>query len=162
MCCGGRYGSPLTAKCEEAVTERADPAMIPAAMPSRDPAGTPGRPEPPERAPRYPAIARACFHLNWLLLCAWGVYLCGPDAGGFLWTNRQGLFYALFAGSFFVLHFVVIATGIIALFVVIIEVYSRRPVVGLRAVLLSLGLPIVSFLYFSARYLSEVRRFVNR
>jgi len=134
--------------------------MIPAAMAHHDPAAGPGC--APPRPRRYPAIARACFHLNWLLLLGWVIYLCGPDAGGWLWTDRAGPAYALFSGSFFVLHFVVIATGIIALFVVIIEVYSRRPVAGFRAVLLSLALPILSFLYFAMRYLAEVRRFVER
>ena len=149
-------------KWEGAVTEPAALVMIPAAMATHDPAEPAGRPASLERPPRYPAIARACFHLNWLLLLGWTVYLCGPDAGGWLWTDRQGLAYSLFSGTFFVLHFVVIGTGIIALFVVIIEVYSRRKVVGFRSVLLSLALPILSFLYFAARYLALVRRFLER
>lgn len=110
---------------------------------------------------RYPAIARACFHLNWIFLALWTLYLAGPDATGLLPWARQGTAYGLFTTLFFVVHFVVIATGIIALFVVIIEVHGGRPVRGFRSVLVSLGLPIVSFLYFATRYLLEVRRWTE-
>jgi hypothetical protein len=81
---------------------------------------------------RYPAIARACFHLNWVFLALWTLYLAGPDSA-----------------------------GIIALFVVIIEVHGGRAVRGFRSVLVSLGLPIASFLYFATRYLLEVRRWIE-
>ena len=111
---------------------------------------------------RYPGIARACFHLNWFLLALWTLYLAGPDALGALPWSREGLVYGLFTSIFFVIHFVVIANGIIALFVVIIEVHAGRPVRGFRSVLISLGLPIASFLYFATRYLLEVRRWMDR
>ena len=106
---------------------------------------------------RVPRIARACLWLNGIFLALWGLYLLGPDAGGFLLPDRQGIAYRLFAGSFFVLHFVLIATGIIALFVVIIEVHAGRRVRGFRSVLLAMALPLVSFLYFAARFLLQVR-----
>lgn len=110
---------------------------------------------------RYPGIARACFHLNWILLAFWTLYLAGPDVLGALPWSREGLIYGLFASIFFVVHFVVIANGIIALFVVIIEVHAGRPVRGFRSVLISLGLPIASFLYFATRYLLEVRSWME-
>jgi hypothetical protein len=109
---------------------------------------------------RHPAIARACFHLNWILLALWAIYLAGPDAVGLVGWERDGTVYGLFTALFFVVHFVVIANGIIALFVVIIEVHGGRAVRGFRSVLVSLGLPIVSFLYFTTRYLLEARRFM--
>ncbi len=111
--------------------------------------------------PRYPAIARACFHLDLIFLGLWGIYLVGPDALGLAGPQRGGRAYALFTGSFFLIHFVLMSTGIIALFVVIIEVYARRPVRGFPGVLLALGLPIVSFLYFAGRYLVEVRHWLG-
>jgi hypothetical protein len=113
-------------------------------------------------AARYPAIARACLHLNWVFLVFWGVYLTGPDALGVLVRERNGLAYGLFTASFFLFHFVLISTGIIALFVVIIEVHARRPVSGFRSVLVALALPILSFLYFTARFLAEVERFLEK
>ncbi len=94
------------------------------------------------RPARYPAIARACFHLDWIFLVFWAIYLLGPDAAGILGWRREGLAYALFSGSFFLIHFVLLSTGIIALFVVIIE--------------------IVSFLYFAARFLTQVDRWLGR
>ena len=120
------------------------------------PAGAP--PQPP---PRYPAIARACFHLNWIFLAGWSIYLAGPDALALAGT-RGALPYGVFMVAFFLLHFVLISTGIIALFVVIIEVHARRPVCGFRGVLAALALPIASFLYFVAwRYLEEVLRWLR-
>jgi hypothetical protein len=119
-------------------------------------AGTGGRPA------RYPAIARACFHLNWIFLLFWAIYLLGPDAAGVLGLEREGLAYAFFSGSFFLVHFVLTSTAIIALFVVIIEIHAERPVRGFRSVLLGLALPIVSFLYFAARFLAEVERWLRR
>ncbi len=113
-------------------------------------------------AARYPSIARACFHLNWVFLILWGLYLSGPDAFGWLARERGGLAYGLFTAVFFVFHFVQISTGIIALFVVIIEVHARRPVAGFRSVLAALALPILSFLYFAVRYLAQVERFLER
>ena len=110
---------------------------------------------------RYPAIARACFHLNWIFLALWMLYLAGPDAFGLFPWSREGAAYGLFAALFFVIHFAVIATGIIALFVVIIEVHGGRVVRGFRGVLVSLGLPIASFLYFATRYLLEARRWME-
>ena len=116
---------------------------------------------PPEPARRYPAIARACFHLNWIFLACWTIYLAGPDALG-LAGSRGGLPYGIFMVVFFLLHFVLIASGIIALFVVIIEIHARRPVRGFPGVLAALGLPIASFLYFVAwRYLEEVLRWLR-
>ena len=108
------------------------------------------------RAARYPGVARACFHLDGIFLCLWAIYLLGPDALGLLPWSRPGALYALFSGTFFLLHFVLISTGIIALFVVIIEIHAARPVRGLASVLAALGLPIASFLYFAVRYLFEV------
>ena len=61
----------------------------------------------------------------------------------------------------FVIHFVLISTGIIALFVVIIEIHARRAVRGFPSVLLALILPTISFLYFAARYLMQVERFLE-
>jgi hypothetical protein len=107
---------------------------------------------------RFPFITQVCFHLNWIFAVLWLVYLGGPDATGVLGLDREGTVYGSFLGLFFLLHFFLTATGIIALFVVIIEVYSRRPVRGLHSVLTSLGLPIASFLYFSGRFLAEVVR----
>jgi hypothetical protein len=112
-------------------------------------------------AARYPGIARACFHLNWIFLALWAIYLGGPDAFGLLAWEKDGAGYALFSGVFFVYHFALISTGIIALFVVIIEVHAERPVRGFRGVLLSLALPIASFLYFAARYLLAVGRWLE-
>ncbi len=111
---------------------------------------------------RYPAIMKACFHLNWLFLVSWSLYLLGPDGLGIAPIEPDHLPYRLFSGAFFLLHFVLVATAIIALFVVIIEVYSRRPVRGFRNVLVGLALPIASFLYFSLRYLAEVERWIER
>lgn len=108
--------------------------------------------------PRFPPIARACLHLNGIFLLLWGLYLLGPDALGFIMPDRRGVAYRLFAGVFFLCHFVLISTGIIALFVVIIEIYARRPFRGFRSVLLALALPMLSFLYFAARFLIQVRR----
>lgn len=110
---------------------------------------------------RYPGIARACFHLDWIFLAFWALYLVGPDATGLLGTGRRGLAYALFSGGLFLIHFILISTGIIALFVVIIEVHAGRPVRGFASVIAALALPMVSFLYFAARYLAEVRRFLE-
>ena len=114
------------------------------------------------RPARYPPIARACFHLNWIFLLFWAIYLLGPDAAGVIGLRREGLAYALFSGSFFLIHFVLTSTAIIALFVVIIEIHAERPVRGFRSVLLGLALPIVSFLYFAARFLAEVERWLRR
>ncbi len=113
------------------------------------------------RLARYPAVVRACFHLDWMFLACWGLYLAGPDALGLLRPERSGVPYALFTGVFFVLHFVLIVTGIIALFVVIIEVHAARPVRGFVGVIAALALPIASFLYFAARFLAEVRRWLE-
>jgi hypothetical protein len=110
---------------------------------------------------RYPGIARACFHLNWIFLAFWVLYVLGPDATGLLGTARSGPAYAAFSVGLFAIHFVLISTGIIALFVVIIEVHAGRPVRGFTSVLLALALPMVSFLYFAARYLAAVQRFLN-
>jgi len=110
---------------------------------------------------RYPFINRVCFHLNWVFVVLWLVYLGGPDATGVLRMAREGPIYGAFLVLFFLIHFLLMANGIIALFVVIIEVYSKRPVRGFRSVLTSLGLPIVSFLYFSARYLAQVREWLE-
>ncbi len=110
---------------------------------------------------RYPGIARVCFHLNWLFLALWTLYLLGPDAMGVLRLDRSGLAYALLAGGLFAAHFVLVSTGIIALFVVIIEVHAERPVRGFASVLSALALPLASFLYFAARYIAEVRRFLR-
>ena len=114
------------------------------------------------RIARTPGIARACFHLNWVFLGLWATYLAGPDALGWLAWRRDGAAYGLFSGVFFAYHFVLIATGIIALFVVIIEVYAERPVRGFRGVLAALALPIASFLYFATRYLLAVQRWLER
>jgi len=107
---------------------------------------------------RFPPIARACLYLNWIFLVLWGLYLLGPDAAGVIMRGREGVAYRLFAGAFFLCHFVLMSTGIIALFVVIIEIYARRPFRGFRSVLLALALPILSFLHFAARFLLQVRR----
>jgi hypothetical protein len=111
---------------------------------------------PPAPRPRHPAIARACFHLNLVFLALWVIYLLGPDALGVTGPERGGLGYSLFIGSFFFIHFVLTSTGIIALFVVIIEIHGRRPVRGFPSVLLALALPIASFLFFAGRYLIVV------
>jgi hypothetical protein len=108
--------------------------------------------------PRYPFIARVCLWLNATFTLLWALYLLGPDVGGMLLAPRGGVGYRIFAGTFFVAHFVLISTGIIALFVVIIEVYGRRPVRGFRSVLLAMALPIASFLYFAVRFLTQVER----
>src|SRR5881409_510962 len=105
---------------------------------------------------RYPGIARACFHLDWIFLMIWTLYLLGPDATSVLPIDRGGPAYALLAGGLFVIHFVLISTGIIALFVVIIEVHARRPVRGFGSVIAALALPTLSFLYFATRYLLQV------
>ncbi|SRR5256712_1539048 len=110
---------------------------------------------------RYPGIARACFHLSWIFLAIWGLYLLGPDATGVLPLDRHGPAYALLAGGLFLIHFVLISTGIIALFVVIIELHAARPVRGFASVIAALALPLASFLYFAARYIAEVRRFLR-
>ena len=112
-------------------------------------------------SPRYPGIARACFHLDWIFLALWTLYLLGPDVIDVLGIERGGRAYALLAGGLFLIHFVLISTGIIALFVVIIEVYARRPVRGLASVLAALILPTISFLYFAVRYLLQVERFLG-
>jgi hypothetical protein len=111
---------------------------------------------------RYPGIARACFHLDWIFLVLWTLYLLGPDVTGVLGIDRGGRAYALLAGALFLIHFVLISTGIIALFVVIIEVHAGRPVRGFASVILALALPMASFLYFAARYLAAVRRFLEQ
>jgi threonine/homoserine efflux transporter RhtA len=111
--------------------------------------------------PRYPGIARACFHLNWIFLIFWGLYLAGPDASGLLPIDRAGGTYALISGGLFAVHFVLVSTGIIALFVVIIEVHAGRPVRGFVSVIAALALPVLSFLYFAARYLLQVERFLD-
>src|SRR5712691_3565622 len=110
---------------------------------------------------RYPGIARLCFHLDWIFLALWCAYLLGPDVTGIVKLDRDGRGYALLAGGLFVAHFVLISTGIIALFVVIIEVHARRPVRGFTGVLAALILPLVSFLYFATRYLLQVERFLK-
>ena len=110
---------------------------------------------------RYPGIARACFHLNWIFLFFWTLYLLGPDVLGWLGIERGGRAYAIVAGGLFLAHFVLISTGIIALFVMIIEVHARRPVRGMASVLAALVLPTISFLYFATRYLLQVERFLG-
>ncbi len=110
---------------------------------------------------RYPGIARACFHLDWIFLAFWTLYLLGPDVTGVLGIDRGGRAYALLAGGLFLIHFVLISTGIIALFVVIIELYARRPVRGFGSVIAALALPLLSFLYFAARYVLQVERFLH-
>src|SRR2546425_36195 len=110
---------------------------------------------------RYPGIARACFHLDWIFLLFWTLYLLGPDVTDILKVDRGGRAYALLAGGLFVIHFVLISTGIIALFVVIIEIHARRPVRGFGSVIAALALPTISFLYFAARYLLQVERFLH-
>ncbi len=122
----------------------------------------PKRTRKAEGSIRYPAITKACFHLNWLFLVSWSLYLLGPDGLGIAPIEQDRPPYRLFSGVFFLLHFVLVATAIIALFVVIIEVYSRRPVRGFRNVLVGLALPIASFLYFALRYLAEVERWIER
>jgi len=112
-------------------------------------------------SPRYPGIARACFHLDWIFLALWSLYLLGPDVLGVLGIERDGRAYAILAGGLFLVHFILISTGIIALFVVIIEVYARRPVRGFTSVLAALVLPTISFLYFAVRYLVQVERFLG-
>src|SRR6266581_3763423 len=112
-------------------------------------------------SPRYPGIARACFHLDWIFLTLWTLYLLGPDVTGVLGIDRGGRAYALLAGGLFLIHFVLISTGIIALFVVIIELYARRPVRGFGSVIAALALPLLSFLYFAARYVLQVERFLH-
>ncbi|HEU4401620.1 MAG TPA: hypothetical protein VFT43_05895 [Candidatus Polarisedimenticolia bacterium] len=116
---------------------------------------------PPDRPVRFPAIARACFHLDWIFALFWAIYLLGPDALGLWGPERGGILYATFTASFFLLHFVLMSTGIIALFVVIIEIYAERPVRGFAGVLVALALPIVSFLWFAGRYLLEVDRWLR-
>jgi hypothetical protein len=118
-------------------------------------AAAPGRPA------RYPAIARACVGMNWVFLSLWAVYLGGPDALDWLALSPHGAAYGVFSGAFFVYHFALIATGIIALFVVIIEIHAGRPVRGFRGVIAAVALPMVSFLYFAARYLLAVRRWLE-
>src|SRR5207245_7235942 len=98
---------------------------------------------------RYPGIARACFHLNWIFLVVWGLYLLGPDATGVLPLDRHGPAYAVLAGVLFLIHFVLITTGIIALFVVIIELHAARSVRGFGSVIAALALPLASFLAFA-------------
>ncbi len=110
---------------------------------------------------RYPAIARACFHLDWVFLIFWVLYILGPDLLGILGRHREGRAYALFSGSFFAMHFALVSVAIIALFVVIIEIYAGRPVRGFPSVLVALSLPIVSFLYFAARFLAQVERWIG-
>lgn len=122
------------------------------------PAGAGGGAQPG----RYPAIARACFHLAWMFLLFWVIYVLGPDALGIIGVRRDGSAYAVLSGSFFLMHFVIVSVAIIALFVVIIEVHAGRPVRGFRSVLVALGLPIVSFLYFAARFLAQVERWLGR
>src|SRR5438034_6380908 len=111
--------------------------------------------------PRYPGIARACFHLDWIFLALWTLYVLGPDVIDVLGIERGGRAYALLAGGLFLIHFVLISTGIIALFVVIIELHAARPVRGFTSVIVALTLPLASFLYFAARYIAEVRRFLR-
>ena len=120
--------------------------------------GSEERDPAPSRPPRYPAIARSCLHLDWIFLLFWALYLAGPDVFGYLHLSREGVAYRWFAGLFFVLHFALVTTGIIALWIVIIDIYGRRPVRGLRSVLVALTLPILSFLYFAIRFLAQVRR----
>jgi hypothetical protein len=110
---------------------------------------------------RYPGIARVCFHLDWIFLVLWTLYLLGPDVTGALPIERDGGAYAVLAGGLFLIHFVLISTGIIALFVVIIEVHARRPVRGIGSVMAALVLPTLSFLYFAARYILQVERFLQ-
>jgi hypothetical protein len=112
-------------------------------------------------SPRYPGIARVCFHLDWIFLVVWALYLLGPDATGVLPIERGGRAYAFVAGGLFLIHFVLISAGIIALFVVIIEVYARRPVRGVGSVIAALALPMLSFLYFATRYILQVERFLR-
>ncbi len=114
------------------------------------------------RSPRRPAITRICFHLNWLFLTFWILYLLGPDVLGVWPPTTEGAAYRSFNAVFFLLHFALVSTAIIALFVVIIEVYARRPVRGFPSVVLGLALPIASFLYFAVRYLAEVGRWLER
>jgi len=111
---------------------------------------------------RYPAIARACFHLDWIFVTLWIIYLAGPDALGWLPVGRGGPAYAAFYLIFFLTHFALMSTAIIALFVVIIEIHAERPVRGFRAVLVGLGLPMASFLHFAVRYLLTVERWLSR
>ncbi len=120
-----------------------------------DPTERDGRPA------RHPVVARACFHLDWIFALFWMLYLLGPDALGLLGRSRQGLAYALFSAAFFLIHFILISTAIIALFVVIIEIHAERPVRGFRSILVGLALPILSFLYFSGRFLAQVDRWLN-
>src|SRR6267143_556398 len=40
---------------------------------------------------RYPGVARACFHLNWIFLAVWTLYLLGPDVAGVLPIDRLRL-----------------------------------------------------------------------
>ena len=110
---------------------------------------------------RYPGIARACFHLSWIFVAFWILYLLGPDVFDVLGISKDGRGYAVLAGGLFLIHFVLVSTGIIALFVVIIEIHARRPVRGLASVMAALILPIVSFLYFAVRYLLQVERFLG-
>ena len=125
-------------------------------------ADEPKRTRKAEGSIRYPAITKACFHLSGLFLVSWSLYLLGPDGLAIAPIEQDRLPYRLFSGVFFLLHFVLVATAIIALFVVIIEVYSRRPVRGFRNVLVGLALPIASFLYFARNYLAEVERWIER
>lgn len=121
-----------------------------------NPTETGGRPG------RYPAVARACFHLDWIFALFWTIYLLGPDVLGLLGQSRQGPAYGLFAAAFFMLHFILISTAIIALFVVIIEIHAERPVRGFRSVIVGLALPTLSFLYFSGRFLAQVGHWLER
>ena len=115
-----------------------------------------------QRPARYPAVARACVILDWIFPAFWMVYLTGPDVLAWPAWPPGGTAYGLFSGVFFAYHFVLISTGIIALFVVIIEVHAGRPVRGFAGVIAALALPIASFLYFAARYLMAVQRWLER
>ena len=91
-----------------------------------------------------------------------GRALAGASRLALAGPSRGGAAYALFTGAFFLIHFILMSTGIIALFVVIIEVHARRRVRGFRSVILALALPIASFLYFATRYLIQVRSWLDR
>src|SRR2546426_7213909 len=97
---------------------------------------------------RYPGIARACFHLDWIFLLFWTLYLLGPDVIGVLRMERGGRAYALLAGGLFLIHFVLISTGIIALFVVIIQIHPRRPLPGFGGGVPAPAPPAPSLLFF--------------
>jgi bacteriorhodopsin len=60
---------------------------------------------------RCPAIARACFHLNWIFLICWGLYALGPDLTGLVPAAREGLLYRVFGIFFFLIHFALISTS---------------------------------------------------